>query len=723
MYTSGSHVDFQSATSEKGQVSFTGLGGRGQDRAVRSVRVLAMEHSQRHNSVESLFPPDPCKEKSEQKSGFSSWWKQNQSVLLERIFPCIVWMRAYDWKQDFRADVMAGLTVGTMLIPQAMSYARLAGLHPIYGLYGGFIPVLTYAIFGSSRQLAVGPVAMVSLLVSNGIMPIVIAHTSTPEEAEQLYTALSIHLAFLVGMIECVMGLVRLGWLIRFISHSVVSGFTTASAIIIGLSQAKSFLGYDITGSTHISELVKSIIDGLDQFKWQPFLMGSVTLGTLLLMKHLGKNYKRFRALRAAGPISALVMGVLFVKLFRPASIQLVGEIPQGFPPTSFQYSLDFTYTLQLLPYACLVSGVGILESVGIAKALASKNGYELDSNQELFGLGVANLFACSFSSYPVTGSFSRSAVSNESGAKTGLFGIVVFILVGAALLFLTPVFTDIPQCALAAIVVSAVIGLVDYEEAIFLWHVDKRDLLLWTTTFIFTLLLGIEVGVLIGVGLSLVFVIYESANPHTAMLGRLPGTTVYRNIEQYPDAYTYHGIVLMRIDAPIYFANISVIKDRLRSCEHYCPRKSSRGVEQDRIHFIIFEMSPVTYVDSSAVHAIKELYHDLKARGIQLAICNPNGKVMETFAKGGVPELLGYEWYFVRVHDALQTCLAILEAKHSNEPEPVSDVESQVPNLEQESNSVDDDQTTVGQWVDDSQLHAPLLLRRTNSDASSGGS
>ncbi|KAL2649372.1 hypothetical protein R1flu_017500 [Riccia fluitans] len=714
MYTSDSHADFQSSSSEKGQVTPNNPSGRFQGGSLHSVKVLPMGHPARYNDVELFMPSTPCKEDSGKGFSFSSWWKESRSVLLLRLFPCIVWMRAYDWRKDLKLDVMAGITVGTMLIPQSMSYARLAGLHPIYGLYAGFIPVLTYAIFGSSRQLAVGPVAMVSLLVSNGIMPIVTAHTSTPEEAQKLYTALSIHLAFLVGAIESVMGLVRLGWLIRFISHSVVSGFTTASAIIIGLSQAKSFLGYEISGSTHISVLVKSIIDGIDQFKWQPFLMGSLILALLLTMKHLGKNYKRFRPLRAAGPISALLLGVIFVKLFRPASIEVVGEIPQGFPSLSLQYSLDFTYSLQLLPYAALVSGVGILESVGIAKALASKNGYELDSNQELFGLGVANLFASSFSSYPVTGSFSRSAVSNDSGAKTGLFGIVVFLLVGAALLFLTPVFTDIPQCGLAAIVVSAVVGLVDYEEAIFLWQVDKRDLLLWTATFIFTLLTGIEVGVLIGVGLSLVFVIYESANPHTAILGRLPGTTVYRNIEQYPDAYTYHGIVMMRIDAPIYFANISVIKEKLRSCEHYCPSKTSRGVEQDRIHFVIFEMSPVTYVDSSAVHAIKEIYNDYRARGIQLAICNPNRKVVETLAKGGVPELIGYEWYFVRVHDALQTCLTALEARTSNEQ--ASDVENQP--QEEESNAVDDDQMTANQ----SQLYLPLL-RSTFSNTTFGGS
>jgi sulfate transporter 4 len=204
-----------------------------------------------------------------------------------------------------------------------------------------------------------------------------------------------------------------------------------------------------------------------------------------------------------------------------------------------------------------------IQESVGIAKALAAKNRYELDSNSELFGLGVANIFGSLFSAYPTTGSFSRSAVNSESEAKTGLSGLVTGIIIGCSLLFLTPMFKFIPQCALAAIVISAVSGLVDYEGAIFLWRVDKRDFTLWTITSTTTLFFGIEIGVLIGVGFSLAFVIHESANPHIAVLGRLPGTTVYRNMKQYPEAYTYNGIVIVRIDAPIYFANISYIKDR----------------------------------------------------------------------------------------------------------------------------------------------------------------
>ncbi|XP_010520166.1 PREDICTED: sulfate transporter 4.1, chloroplastic-like isoform X2 [Tarenaya hassleriana] len=531
-----------------------------------------------------------------------------------------------------------------------------------------FVPVFVYAIFGSSRQLAIGPVALVSLLVSNALGGIV-------DPSEELYTELAILLALLVGILECIMGLLRLGWLIRFISHSVISGFTSASAIVIGLSQVKYFLGYNIARDSKIVPIVESIIAGADKFQWPPFLMGSAILVILQVMKHVGKANKELQFLRAAGPLTGVVLGTTIAKIFHPPSITLVGDIPQGLP--KFSLPKDFSHVKTLLPTTALLTGVAILESVGIAKALAAKNRYELDSNSELFGLGVANIFGSLFFAYPATGSFSRSAVNNESEAKSGLSGIITGIIIGCSLLFLTPVFKYIPQCALAAIVISAVSGLVDYEEAIFLWRVDKRDFTLWTITSTVTLFFGIEIGVLVGVGFSLAFVIHESANPHIAVLGRLPGTTVYRNTKQYPEAYTYNGIVIVRVDAPIYFANISYIKDRLREYEVAVDRCSTkRGPEVERIYFVVLELSPVTHIDSSAVEALKDLYQEYKTRDIQLAISNPNKDVHLTLARSGMVELIGKEWYFVRVHDAVHVCLQHVQSLNQN-PRNFEDVKS----------------------------------------------
>ncbi|XP_057475440.1 sulfate transporter 4.1, chloroplastic-like isoform X3 [Actinidia eriantha] len=512
----------------------------------RPVKVIPLQHPTEETSSSSRSSALPL---------VSRWRsKLNRMTLTEWIelfLPCFRWLRTYKWREYLQLDLMAGITVGIMLVPQSMSYAKLAGLHPIYGLYSGFIPIFVYAVFGSSRQLAIGPVALVSLLVSNVLGSIV-------DSSDELYTELAILLALMVGILECIMGLLR-----YFCLFVLLSFFFFLKILFLFLFLFRYFflLGYDIVRSSEIIPLIKSIISGADEFSWPPFVMGSIMLAILLVMKHLGKSRKYLRVLRAAGPLTAVVLGTAFVKIFQPSSISLVGDIPQGLP--KFSIPKEFGYAKSLIPTAILITSVAILESVGIAKALAAKNGYELDSNQELFGLGVANIFGSFFSAYPTTGSFSRSAVNHESGAKTGLSGLVMGIIMGCALLFLTPLFEYIPQCALAAIVISAVIGLVDYDEAIFLWRVDKKDFLLWTITSTTTLFFGIEIGVLVGVGVSLAFVIHESANPHVAVLGRLPGTTVYRNVLQYPEAYTYNGIVIVRIDAPIYFANTSYIKDR----------------------------------------------------------------------------------------------------------------------------------------------------------------
>ncbi|CAA7389572.1 unnamed protein product [Spirodela intermedia] len=643
-------ISYATASNSDMAVSLSGVSGSG-----RQVKVIPLQHPIASNPA---APPTA--------SFFTNWLPNFKGMSLrdwtELLLPCSRWIRSYKWREWLQVDLVAGITVGVMLVPQAMSYAKLAGLHPIYGLYSGFVPIFVYAIFGSSRQLAIGPVALVSLLVSNVLGNIV-------DSSDVLYTELAILLSFMVGVLECVMGLLRLGWLIRFISHSVISGFTTSSAIVIALSQAKYFLGYSIVRSSKIVPLVESIITGAGNFMWQPFVMGSSTLTILLLMKHLGKTSKRFRYLRAAGPLTAVVLGTTFVKIFHPSTISVVGEIPQGLP--KFSVPKEFGHAKSLISTAILITGVAILESVGIAKALAVKNGYELDSNQELFGLGVANICGSFFSAYPTTGSFSRSAVNHESGAKTGLSGLTMGVIMACALMFLTPLFRDIPQCTLAAIVISAVMGLVDYDEAIFLWRVDKKDFLLWTITSITTLFLGIEIGVLVGVGSSLAFVIHESANPHIAILGRLPGTTLYRNIAQYPEAYTYNGIVIVRVDAPIYFANISYIKERLQKYEVDISGSVKRGPEVGRNYFVVIEMAPVTYIDSSAVQALKDLYLEYKSRGIQIAIANPNRDVLLTLSRSGLIDLVGKEWYFVRVHDAVQVCLQRVQSISERPPWP----------------------------------------------------
>jgi sulfate transporter 4 len=373
---------------------------------------------------------------------------------------------------------------------------------------------------------------------------------------------LAIQAAMLVGSFYIVMGLLRLGFVTIFLSHAVISGFTSGAAVIIGLSQLKYILGYDIESSKELVPLLYNTLANIDQFNYKTFLMGLSGAICLLVMKHLGKTYKKLKWMRAMGPVTVSAVCILVTWGFSldERGIPIVEYIPRGLP--SVTVSSWSPLNAELLQTVLSMVIIGFMESIAIAKQLAAKHKYELDSSTELIGLGVANFLGAVFHSYPVTGSFSRSAVNNEAGAKSGISGIVTATMVMITLLFLTSIFEYMPLATLAAIVISGVLGLLDFEEAMYLWRVHKFDWLVWMVSFLGTMFLGVEVGLMIAVGLSLLLVLYESAYPHTAVLGRLPGATVYRNIKQYPEAEQYAGIVLCRVDAPIYFANTQYIRD-----------------------------------------------------------------------------------------------------------------------------------------------------------------
>eukprot|EP01023_Acetabularia_acetabulum_P017954 TRINITY_DN19038_c0_g1_i2.p1 TRINITY_DN19038_c0_g1~~TRINITY_DN19038_c0_g1_i2.p1 ORF type:complete len:768 (-),score=144.29 TRINITY_DN19038_c0_g1_i2:2692-4830(-) len=596
---------------------------------------------------------------------------------LNTLIPCSRWLATYQWRSFIIADIIAGLTVGIMVIPQSMSYAGIAGLPPNFGLYGAFYPVLAYAVFGSSRQLAVGPVAITSLLLEEGLTPLVpgkenihdASHmTAQDETIMQDYVHKSIQISLLVAILYMVVGIFRLGFLSNFLSHSVISGFTTGAALIIGLSQLKYILGYNIDRSSQVHVVLESLFENISQFQWKEFLMGIFWIFLLLLFKELGKRNKKLKFLRPVGPLTVSVISIVLVLAFKldEKGIAVVGDIPKGLPPISIDLWFPIKEFDGLIKIAVLIMIVGLMESISIAKALALKNKYELDSNQELVGLGIANVAGAAFSAYPTTGSFSRSAVANDTGAKSGIAGLITAILVGFILLFLTPVFENMPLNALAAIVISGVVGLFEVGTMISLFKLDKLDWLVWITSFLGTIFLGVEVGLGIAIGLALLIVIYQSAFPHTAILGRLPGTTVYRNIKQYPEARAIEGILLVRVDSPIYFANVQWVKDRLKKYED----KAEAIVEQQgkKIRYVILDMSPVSNIDATGVHVLEEIVHEYKEREVQLVLCNPSRKVMTTMENAGLTHLIGRDYIFVRMHDAVMHCqMEDQEQKYDN--------------------------------------------------------
>lgn len=547
------------------------------------------------------------------------------------------WIPALDWiknykKADIKGDLSAGLTVGVMLIPQGMAYAMIAGLPPIYGLYASTIPIILYALFGTSRQLAVGPVAMVSLLTASGIGAMAQGGTDT-------YIMLAITLALLVGITQFLLGIFKLGFLVNFLSHPVISGFTSAAALIIGLSQLKHLLGVNIPGSHHVHEILLHAIEKIGETNWVTFAIG---IGGIVLIKGVKKVNKAI-----PGPLLAVVFGILVVWLggLADQGVKIVGSVPDGLPSFTMP-SFDMTDWSNLLPVALTIALVSFMESIAVAKAIQAKHkNYKVIPNQELIALGLANIGGSFFQGYTVTGGFSRTAVNDQAGARTGLASLISAGLIILTLLFLTPLFYFLPKAILASVIMVAVFGLIDYKEAIHLWKSDRVDFWMLIVTFIATLSLGIEQGIGVGVILSLIMVIYRTTTPHTAILGQVPNTTFYRNIERFDSVNERPDLLIIRFDAQLYFANSNYFRERI---EQEIQRKG------DALKHVIIVGASINHMDSSAVHALEEVLTYCQSAGVTLHIASVKGPVRDILQRAHFVEKLGEHNFHLSIQSAV---------------------------------------------------------------------
>ncbi len=548
----------------------------------------------------------------------------------ERVLPALSWLRGYR-RTDLPGDLTAGLTTGFMLVPQAMAYALLAGLPPSVGLYASTVPLVAYALFGSSRQLAVGPVAMVSLLVAAGISEL--ATPGTPEYAR--YAAL---LALMVGLAQVALGLVRLGFLTNFISHAVITGFTAAAAIVILLSQVKHLLGVKIEPTESTLRLVAELWGQLPQTHWLALLVGAASIAVLVVLR---ARFPRFPA--AMVVVLAATLLTWGLGLSRQG-LPIVGEVPAGLPPFALP-DLNPAAVSQLAVAALTILFVGYLESVSIAKMIAARERYRIYPDQELVALGMANVVAGLFSGYPVTGGFSRTAVNYQSGARTGLAALVTAALVALTLILLTPLFRHLPQAALAAVVVTAVVGLIDVRGMRQLFRLKPADGWVATVTFATTLGVGVEAGILTGVALSLLQFIWRSSHPHIAELGYVPAEGAYLNIRRFPEAIQHPDVLILRIDAALYFANMGFIETRLRQCL----------AERPETRWVVLDLSGVNDIDASAVHALEELMASHREREITFVFAAMKGPVRDVIARAGWDSTTGYWQECHSVRDALE--------------------------------------------------------------------
>ena len=546
--------------------------------------------------------------------------------------PSLEWIKNYK-RSDLKGDFSAGITVGIMLIPQGMAYAMIAGLPPIYGLYASIIPIIIYAFLGTSRQLAVGPVAMVSLLTATGIAAMAESGTDT-------YILLAITLALLVGLIQFLLGIFRLGFLVRFLSHPVISGFTSAAALIIGLSQLKHLLGVNLPRSHHIHEIIMDAVKSIDLTHIPTLLIGLGGIALIILIKRIKKSFP--------AALVVVVLSILVVSVFNlhESGVKIVGTVPEGLPGFSMP-SFDMDAWSSLIFIALAISLVSFMESIAVAKAIQAKhNNYKIDPNQELIALGLANVGGSFFQSYPTTGGFSRTAVNNDAGAKTGMASIISVALIVITLLFFTPLFYYLPNAVLASIIMVAVFGLIDYKEAIHLWNVDKTDFMLLLLTFLATSSLGIEMGIGIGVALSLGLLIFRTSSPHIAELGKVKGTNTFRNILRFSDLETYDDIIILRPDAQLYFANIDSLKETVE--------EKIEGKPTD-VKYLILNAESVSHMDSTAVQSLRNLNNELSGRGITLLLSGVIGPVRDILEKSHLVDDLGKEHFFMNLDNAVK--------------------------------------------------------------------
>lgn len=554
--------------------------------------------------------------------------------MLKRYLPFLSWIPEYNRSFLFK-DLIAGVTVGVMLIPQGMAYALIAGLPPVYGLYAALVPNLIYAFTGSSRKLAVGPVALDSLIVASSLAAMKLANIDD-------YISMAIFLALFVGSIQLVMGFMRLGFLSNFLSKPVVSGFTSAAAIVIAISQFKHFFGLQITTNNTL-ETLQAIFGQLSETNFYDLSIGFAAILVILGLKKLN------RKLPAAMVVVILSILGIFFFMVNDTDVHIVGQIPKGLPAFRMP-QLDIDLIIKAFPTAMALAFIAFAEAMTIAKAVEDQSKeYHTEPNQELRALGISNIIGSLFQSFPANAGLSRTAVNVNEGAKTGVASLVSVLIVGLTLLFLTPFFYYLPKSVLGAIILVAVYGLIDLKYPKQLWQQRKDEFFLLLVTFLTTLLIGISQGIIFGVLFSLLLLVNRTSKPHIAILGRIRGTDYFKNISRFSnDIELVDNILVLRFDGQLYFANKDYFKAELYK------NIAEKG---NTLKYIILNAEAINYIDSSALNMLNQVVNDLKTKNFELLIAGVIGPTRDILFSSGLIEEIGKENLFVRTSEAFEYC------------------------------------------------------------------
>ncbi len=567
---------------------------------------------------------------------------KNTLIVLGKYFPILEWGADYS-RKTLVNDLIGGIVITLMLIPQSLAYAQLAGLPAEVGLYASIIPLIIYMIFGSSRTLGLGPVAVCSLMTAAAIAPI--AAMGTPE-----YVGAAIVLAFISGAMLIVMGLLRLGFLVNFISHPVIAGFISAAGVVIAGTQVATVLGINAKGET-LLELIIAIIENIGDVHLYTVLIGAFSLIFLFwarsklqpLLERAGMNSRTAGIIAKTGPIAVLVIGTSVVWGFGLADlgVAIVGSIPEGLPKIAIP-AFNLTLLKELAIPALLISIIGYVESISVAMTLAAKRRQRVNPNQELTAIGISNIGSALSGGFPVTGGLSRSVVNFDAGSETPAAGGFTAIGIAIATLFLTPLLFFLPKAVLGTIIIAAVVTMVDFRTLKRTFSYSRVDFASMIATILVTWTMGIEAGLIIGVSISIIMHLYKTSRPHVAVIGQIPGTAHFRNVKRHA-VVTDPSIFSLRVDESLYFPNARLLEDKING-----------GVAANsEIRNVILHCAAVNDIDSSALESLEAINHRLRDGGITFHLSEVKGPVIDRLKRSQFLEELTGEVHLTQ-YDAV---------------------------------------------------------------------
>ncbi|XP_027173937.1 probable sulfate transporter 3.5 [Coffea eugenioides] len=600
------------------------------------------------NFKETLFPDDPFGHLKNEPSS------RKTLKVIEYFLPIFGWLPRYNLAL-FKYDLLAGITIASLAIPQGISYAKLAEIDPIIGLYSSFVPPLIYALFGSSKHLAVGTVAASSLIIAASIEEVVPA-----SEDPILYTSLVFTSTLISGLVMLALGVFRLGILVDFLSHSTITGFMGGTAVLICLQQLKGMLGLKhFTTHTDCVSVVRAVFKNRKEWQWESALVGIIFLAFLQFTRFVKQRRPKLFWVSAIAPIVTVIVGGLFAYFGHADKhgIPIVGALKKGINPLSInRITFDPKYIAGPLKGGVVTAMIAIAEGIAIGRSFAIMKNEQIDGNKEMLAFGLMNIVGSLTSCYLTTGPFSKTAVNFNAGCRTQMSNVVMAICMMLTLLFLAPLFSYTPLVALAAIIMSAMLGLIEYEKAYHLYKTDKFDFVICMAAFFGVVFISMDMGLCLSVGLALIRALVYVARPATCKLGHVHGSNLYRDVEQYPNATDIPGILAIQLGSPIYYANSQYIRERIL---RYLKTEQSDATLKGtgHIEYILLDLGGVSSIDITGVEAFVEIMRILESKEIKMILINPRLGVMEKLTVTKFVEKVGKESIFLSIADAIESC------------------------------------------------------------------